>query len=40
MRCRHCGSTSLASLTGEGRVAGRFERRIVCLKCRKAAKNE
>lgn len=34
--CPYCGSHECNILSSIGRVAGRFEKRIICLKCKKA----
>ncbi|MFC1731873.1 hypothetical protein ACFL6I_16260 [candidate division KSB1 bacterium] len=33
--CKYCGSHKCESLPGQGRVAGRFEKKIVCMKCKR-----
>jgi len=33
--CRYCGSHDYNVLSAIGRVAGRFEKRHLCLKCRR-----
>lgn len=34
-KCPHCGSTEFMCLPGQGVVAGKIDRKCVCLKCGK-----
>jgi len=34
--CPYCGSHEYTALPGQGAVAGKLERKIVCLKCGKS----
>lgn len=38
--CRHCGSHEYNVLSARGRVAGRFEKRYLCLKCNRVSDAE
>lgn len=38
--CKYCNSNEFASLAGQGRVAGRFQKKIICLKCKKVVEEE